>query len=187
MRWVRGAAGWRGGCLPAALVLAACSNAASGTHENAARLEVEWTGADSGKLAGRAVAEWCGAPPMVEIRALQGDSGIAIALYPVDTIRPDSYPVLPPERADSTRPSGAVALRWFAETAVKGFRSDSGSVIVHRSADRRLSGRFSAVLRSASDTSRLQARGTFQGLTVAVPPRGCPPRPAGQPSDTGVH
>lgn len=177
----------RGRLLMAALVLAGCSRGAGKPGQSGARLEVEWTGADTGKLAAAATAEWCGNPPMLEITALQGDSGIGILLYPTDTVRADSYPVLPPERADSSRPSGAVALRWFGEAAVKGFRSDSGSVVVTRSADGRLSGRFSAGLQSATDTSRLHATGTFRGLIVVPPARGCAPRPAAPPPDTGIH
>jgi hypothetical protein len=181
-----GAVGLRGGSAFVALVVAACSGPASESVPGG-RLEVEWTGADTGKLAGGAVAEWCAAPPMLEITAVQGDSGIGILLYPTDTVRADSYPLLRPERADSSRPAGAVALRWFGETAVKGFRSDSGSLIVTRSPDGRLAGRFSAELLSATDASRLHATGTFRGLTVVPPARGCPPRPAAQPPDTGVH
>jgi len=180
-----GAAG-RPGLVLLALVVTACSGAANG-NAHGARVEVEWTGADTGRLAGTAVAEWCTEPPRLEITALQGDTGIGIVLYPTDTVRADSYPVLPPERADSTRPAAAVALRWFGETAVKGFKGDSGSVIVAPSPGRRLSGRFSAGLQSATDTSRLRATGSFRQLTVVPPARGCPPRPAAQPPDTGVH
>ena len=176
----------QGSCAFLALMAAACSGGANESGHGG-RLEVEWTGADTGTLAGAAVAEWCGGPPRLEITAVQGDSGIGILVYPTDTVRADSYPLLPPGGADSSRPAGAVALRWFGETAVKGFRSDSGSLILTRSPGGRLAGRFSAGLLSATDSSRLLARGTFRGLTVVPPARGCPPRPAAQRPDTGVH
>ncbi len=176
----------RPGLVLLALVVSACSGAVKGSARGT-RVEVAWTGADTGRLAGAAVAEWCGEPPRLEITAVQGDSGVGIVLYPTDTVRADSYPVLSPERADSSRPAAAVALRWFGETAVKGFRGDSGSVIVAPSPDGRLSGRFTAGFQSATDASRLHATGTFRNLTVVPPARGCPPHPAAEPSDTGVH
>jgi hypothetical protein len=164
-----------------------CARGDSPRAEPEARLEVSWTGSDTGRLAGAAVAEWCDTLRMLEIRAVRGDSGAAIALFPTDRVRPDSYPVRPPAQADSTRPAAAVALRWFAETAVKGFRSDSGGVVVEPAPGGRLSGRFAATLQSATDGSRLRARGTFHGLRVVPSTHGCVPRPAAQPRDTGVH
>jgi hypothetical protein len=184
---VRSARPIRGPAGRAALVLiAACAGREPKTTE-AARLEVQWTGADTGRLAGPATAEWCGALRVLEIHGVAGDSGIAIALYPRDSIRPDSYPVVRPERADSTPPAAAVALRYFAETAVKGYQGDSGRVLVNAPAAGRLSGRFSASLKSASDGTRLHASGAFRDLRVVPMTRGCIPRPAHPPADTGVH
>jgi hypothetical protein len=151
------------------------------------RLELQWTGADTGRMAGPATAEWCEPLQVLEINGVAGDTGIAIALYPRDSIRPDSYPVVPPERADSTPPAAAVALRYFAETAVKGYQGDSGRVLVSVPAPGRLSGRFSASLKSASDGTRLRATGAFRDLRVVPATRGCIPRPSRPPADTGVH
>jgi len=94
-----------------------------------ARLEMEWSGESKGRLAAPATAEWCDSLKVLEIRALSGDSGIAIALYPTDTIRSDSYAVMPPAKADSVPPAAAVALRYFGETSVKGYQGDSGRVL----------------------------------------------------------
>jgi hypothetical protein len=149
--------------------------------------ELQWTGADTGRMAGRASAEWCGALKVLEINGVAGDTGIAIALYPRDSVRPDSYPVVRPEQADSVPPASAVALRYFAETAVKGYQGDSGRVLLNVSAAGSLSGRFSAALKSASDGSRLHAAGTFRNLRVLPATRGCIARPRRQPADTGVH
>lgn len=150
-----------------------------------ARLEMEWSGESKGRLAAPATAEWCDSLKVLEIRALSGDSGIAIALYPTDTIRSDSYPVMPPAKADSVPPAAAVALRYFGETSVKGYQGDSGRVLVREATGGRVSGRFSASLKSATDGSRLRAGGAFHDVRVLPASRGCVARPAHPPADTG--
>jgi hypothetical protein len=136
---------------------------------------------------GPARAEWCGALRVLEINGLVGDTGIAIALYPKDSIRPDSYPVLRPEQADSLPPAAAVAFRYFAQTAVRGYQGDSGLVLLSVAPTGRLSGRFSVGLKSASDGTRVHAAGAFRNLRVVPATRGCVPRPHRQPADTSVH
>ena len=91
-------------------------------------LEAQWIGSDTGKLVAPAVAEWCGSLRVLELRAVHGDTGIALALYPADSLAAGDYPAVQPERGESTRPSAAVVMRWFAETSIRGFRGDSGSV-----------------------------------------------------------
>lgn len=166
--------------LAAAAVAGALACSRPAKPAETARLSVEWTGSDTGKLSGPATAEWCDSLKLLEIRGIQGDSGLALALYPTDTIRPDSYPVLPPARADSTPPAAAVALRWFAETAIKGFRGDSGFVVVEAGRGSEIGGRFVTHAASVSDTGRLTLRGSFRNLAIARAPRGClmaPPPP----------
>jgi hypothetical protein len=158
-------------------------------------LDVEWTGADTGKLSAPAVAEWCEGLKVLELRAIQGDTGIALVLYPSDSIAPaDSatpgdYPVVPPERADSSRPSAAVALRWFAETSILGFRGDSGTVVLEATGPAASAGRFSAYLQSATEGSKLTVTGSFKGLSVISAPAGCvggspAPEEVGPPEET---
>ena len=131
-----------------------------------ATLEARWVGSDSGKIVAPAVAEWCDSLRLLEVRAVHGDTGIALVLYPADSLIPGPYRVVPPERGDSTRPSGAVALRWFAETSVRGFRGDSGSVTLSATGPGAGGGSFVARLRSTTDGSRLHITGSFRGLTV---------------------
>jgi hypothetical protein len=171
-----------------ALLLAGCPGVQR-PEAQSSRLEIEWTGAGKGRLAGSATAEWCDSLKVLQIQTLAGDSGVAIALYPKDAIRPDSYPVLPPAKADSVPPAAAVALRYFGETAVKGYQGDSGRVLVRDTAGGRVSGRFSASLKSATDGSRIRAGGAFHDVRVVPAQRGCMARPAPAPSpaDTGVH
>jgi hypothetical protein len=170
------------------LLLAGCPGVQR-PEGHSARLEIEWSGAAQGHLAGPATAEWCDSLKVLQIQTVAGDSGIAIALYPKDAIGPDSYPVLLPAKADSIPPSAAVALRYFGETAVKGFQGDSGRVLVRDTAGGRVSGRFSASLKSATDGSRIRAGGAFHDVRVVPAQRGCVARPAAAPppADTSVH
>jgi hypothetical protein len=172
----------------AGLIGAACSSGAP-ADSPAGSFEVEWIGADTGKLSAPAVAEWCDGLKLLELRAIQGDTGIAVVFYPADSVPPadsvapaDSvvpgdYPVVPPERADSSRPAAAVALRWFAETSIRGFRGDSGRVVLEATGPGTSAGRFSAHLRSTAEGSRLTVTGSFQGLSVTAAPRSCVGRP----------
>jgi len=171
--------------IAAGLVGALACSSAEPADSRAGSLDVEWTGADTGKLSAPAVAEWCEGLKVLELRAIQGDTGIALVLYPSDSIppadsiapaasaTPGDYPVVPPERADSSRPSAAVALRWFAETSIRGFRGDSGTVVLEATGPAASAGRFSAYLQSATEGSRLTVTGSFKGLSVTPAPAGC--------------
>jgi hypothetical protein len=185
----------------AGLVGALACSSAEPADSRAGSLDVEWTGADTGKLSAPAVAEWCEGLKVLELRAIQGDTGIALVLYPSDSIpradsivpadsaTPGDYPVVPPERADSSRPSAAVALRWFAETSIRGFRGDSGTVVLEATGPSVSAGRFSAYLESTTEGSRLTVTGSFKGLSVTSAPAGCvggspAPEEVGPPEET---
>lgn len=137
------------------------------------RLEARWTGAESGQIFASAAAEWCEDRRMLEIRAIQGDTGMALAVYPVDTIVSDSYPVVEPARADSSPPSASVALRLFAQTSIKGYQADSGTVILERSGSGPISGRLAARARSVVNGEQIRLSGKFQGVVVTPQERGC--------------
>ena len=149
----------------------------------AGSLEVVWTGSDTGELSASAVAEWCDSLEIMELRAIHGDTGIALVLYPADSLTPGKYPVMAPERADSSRPSAAVALRWFAETSIRGFRGDSGTVMLEATGRGTSAGRFSAYLRSATEGSRLMVTGSFKGLNVTPAAEGCAGPPPQEPDE----
>ena len=129
-------------------------------------LEAQWVGSDTGKVVAPAVAEWCDSLRLLEVRAMHGDTGIALVLYPKDSVTPGAYRVVPPERGDSSRPSAAVALRWFAETSIRGFRGDSGSITLSGPGPGGGAGSFVARLRSTTDGSRLHLTGLLRGLAV---------------------
>jgi len=143
----------------------------------AGHLETKWSGPDGGKISAPASAEWCAARRLLEIRAIQGDTGVALALYPKDTIVAGRYRVTAPAKAESLPPAAGVALRWFTQNAVKGFQGDTGTVFLDRSPNGDLGGSVLASALSVSDTQRVTLKGTFEGLTVR-PSSGC---------DTVVH
>jgi hypothetical protein len=66
-------------------------------------------------------------------------------------------------------------MRWFAETSIRGFSGDSGTVLLQGAGGG--AGQFSAHLRSPSEGSRLTLTGSFKGLTVTPASPGC----AGEP------
>ena len=106
------------------VLLAACDRPGS-RRLQAGRLDASWIGSDSGKISAVAAAEWCEDSLFLMIRAVQGDTGLGLALRFLDSITPDSYRVMEPSRADSSPPSASVALRLFAQTTVDGFQGDS--------------------------------------------------------------
>jgi hypothetical protein len=151
------------------------------------RVVVRWTGTDSGRIDSPASAEWCDTLHLLEIRALEGDTGIGVAVYPKGVLQPGRYRVVRPELADTSRPAAAVALRWFAETSIRGFKAESGAVVLERSAPGKYSGRMEAFTKSVTDNAHVTVRGTLHELTVRPARSGCVPRPPRPDSGPGIH
>jgi hypothetical protein len=140
-------------------------------------LEASWTGSDSGRLSAPATAEWCSERRLLEIRAMRGDTGFAMVLYPLDTVEADTYRVVPPEGADSLAPSAALALRLFSPSAMKGYQGDSGKVVLQRSRSGELSGIVEARSRPVLRTEPISISGKFSDLVVTPQTRGCVAEP----------
>ena len=155
------------------ILLAACDKAGSRPLQ-AGRLDASWTGSDTGKISAATTAEWCEDSLFLMIRAVQGDTGLGLALRFLDSITPDSYRVMEPSRADSSPPSASVALRLFAQTTVDGFQGDSGAVILKR-AGGGLSGSLSARARSVLNGKQIRLSGRFDRVAVVPQVRGCVP------------
>lgn len=155
-----------------------------------ARLEARWTGSDASTFHAPATAEWCDSLNLLEIVALSGDTGVGIAIYPREGIATGAYPVRAPAIADSVAPSSAIGLRWFSQTAVRGFQGDSGKLSLTRGADGSLSGRFTAAAHPVTGKGSLSLTGSFEGLRERPATRGCstaPPPPSARPdSESGV-
>lgn len=137
------------------------------------RFDARWTGSDTGQVSAPGTAEWCSEGRLLEIRAIHGDTAIALVLYPLDTVQADTYRVVPPSGADSLAPSAAVALRLFSPTAIKGYQGDSGAVVLRRSKSGELSGSFEARSRSVLNGALLRITGRFQDIVVVPQTRGC--------------
>ena len=136
---------------------------------------------------GPATAEWCDSLRLLQIQALRGDTGVVIALYPVQRFQAGRFRVAPPAKADSTPPAAAVALRWFADTSIRGFQGDSGTVVVDQTRPGVFAGTFDAEAHSVTDGARLTIRGSFHGLTVRPASRGCTARRQRPDTGAGVH
>ena len=125
-------------------------------------------------MEGSAVAGWCAERQVLQISLVQGDTGIALALYPGNALAAGVYPVVEPVRAESMPPAAGVAVRWLAQTTVQGFQGDSGRINLERSGTGLLSGEVHARARSVVDTQRIRLSGTFRNLTP-VPDTVCVP------------
>lgn len=178
--WPLRAVAWQAGLASAWLVAAALGCHAESGAAAEGRLSIRWLGPDTAALSAPAVAEWCASLHLLEVRAIAGDTGAGIVLYPSDSIGPGVYPVRRPEGADSAqRPSAAVALRWFSKTTIMGYQADTGRVTVERTPDGRLAGRFGVGARPLVTGARLTASGTFEDLRIVTAPVTCAGRQAG--------
>jgi hypothetical protein len=144
-----------------------------GRSSGSGHLDARWTGKEEGRISAPATAEWCAIRKLLEIRAIQGDTGLALALYPADTIVAGEYRVVDPPKAESLPRAAGVALRWMTQNAIRGFQGESGAVVLERSRSGTISGRVAARARSATDTMRVDISGTFRDLTVRPHARGC--------------
>ena len=155
------------------------------------QIDVHWIGGERGKLSGPAIAEWCPVLRVLEIRGIRGDTGIAVAVYPADTLTPGKYRIVLPASADSFARAN-IGLRWASETSIKGFQGETGSVVVERARSGELAGRVTAAARSIADTQRVTIEGSFKDLTIRPQARGCVrpnqhPDSNAQPRDTQLH
>jgi hypothetical protein len=130
---------------------------------NPGRIDVRWTGADSGRLTFPGTAHWCAQDTTLEIIAQRGDSGVGLVIFPADSLKTGSSPVTLPTDSMS-RPRSGLALRWFGETLITGFYSQAGATTV--TSIRPLAGSIQASLKSVVDGRTIEVRGTFSGFTV---------------------
>ncbi|HET6796724.1 MAG TPA: hypothetical protein VFH40_06130 [Gemmatimonadales bacterium] len=136
-------------------------------------LELRWKGTERGVVTGSATGQWCDLLRLLEIRVVKGDTGVAVAIYPRNTLVAGTYPIRAPLKAESLPPAAAVALRWAGPTAVKGFQGESGNIVLERSSGGAVSGRLTAAARSATDTGFLELTGQFRDLAVQSSKLGC--------------
>lgn len=127
------------------------------------QLTASWIGDDTGKVAARSAAVWCGDTRRLEVTLVQDDLGIGLVLYPADTLAAGEFLAFDPGADTVTRPSAAAAVRWFTEQAIEGYQSDSGRVVLEE-AEGRFSGNFGFRLHSLDDAKILRLTGTLAGI-----------------------
>ncbi|MEP7327249.1 MAG: hypothetical protein ABI836_14960 [Gemmatimonadota bacterium] len=142
------------------LFLAGCGKKSGG----AGRLDMGWTGADTGRLAMPATAHWCPADTVLVLQGIEADSGAAIAIFPADSVTPGVYPVGAPGQG-LARPRAGVALRRFGVNLVLGYYSLSGAVTVDSGSP--LHGSFEATLKGVNTGEQVNVTGGFRGLVAA--------------------
>jgi hypothetical protein len=170
----------RPGWIVPLLIIAACSK----EREGPGRLEVGWTGTDSGRLNVAATAQWCPVDSTLEITGIEGDSGVAVAIFPVDTIRPGVYPAGAPGQG-MARPRAGVAFRRFGENLILGYYSMSGTVTVDSGFP--LHGSLQATLKSVNTGDQVNLSGGFRGLAVEPGGPMCRDTLGGNVADTVVR
>jgi hypothetical protein len=139
-----------------------------------ARLSARWTGSDTAAFTAPVIGEWCAPLRVLQIRAVAGDTGLALATYPGDSVRPGEYPIRPADVADTAPPpAAAAAVRWFSKTVVQGYSSDSGRLTLTRAADGALAGRFTAWAHAAAGANHITLTGSFDGLQTVPAAAGC--------------
>src|SRR5919106_39857 len=138
--------------VPALLFLLGLAACRAPSRAETGHLELHWNGPQAGSIAGPTSAGWCALRKVLQVRVIQGDTGIALAVYPGKALEGGVYPVVDPVKAESVPPAASVALRVVTKNLVQGFRGDSGRVNLESSRSRRFSGSVSARARSVIDT-----------------------------------
>lgn len=126
-------------------------------------LQVEWTGADTGRADLAVSASRCGGGP-VEMLAVSGDTGIGIVIHGPVPLAIQDYPVAYPSGTDGTEPGASVAARWLDSAAVVGYRGREGTVTLEENGV--LSGRFSVEAVEFRASRSVTLTGEFSGITV---------------------
>jgi hypothetical protein len=127
-------------------------------------LRARWTGADSGtaKLAAR--ASWCGKSGPLLVFATAGDTGIALAVYPKDSLLTGVYAVTDPSHG-VPRPGAAVAARWARRLAASDLRGQTGQVTLRRG-EGTISGSFETHAEGVGSRSEISISATFSRVPV---------------------
>ena len=145
-----------GALWPAVLLLAACRPTPS--------LQAYWTGTDTGKAVLPARAALCGARGPLLIFGQSGDTGIGLALYPLDSMAEGKYPVFDPTQG-VVRPGAAVAARWTRKMVMADLRGTQGQVALEQ-AGPIVSGHFSARTAGVVISGAVAMEGSFRGIPL---------------------
>jgi hypothetical protein len=157
------------------LVLSLTACRAPNRPDDVGHFELRWNGPQAGSLSGPATAGWCAHRKVLQVHAIRGDTGVALAIYPGKALEAGVYRVVDPMKAESVPPAASVALRVLTQNLVQGFQGDTGRVTLDSSRAGRFSGSVSARARSVVDSQRIGLSGTFRDLRVVPDTAGCSP------------
>jgi len=141
-----------------------------GRSEGSGRFQVAWDGWGAGRIRADVSGSHCSGDRLVEMLAYRGDAGAGLSIYFLDEVIPARYPIFDPLLLEPVRPGSAMALRWFAETALIGLEGYGGWVEIESVAGDTISGRFEVQLRTLEHTDTVIATGTFRNVPLAVEP-----------------
>jgi hypothetical protein len=156
------------------LLVAGVATAAACAGRGGAALEAEWRGAHRGHFTAPVTATLCAETGIVEVQAIRADSGVALALFPVDstTLAPGDYAVSHSGAANLSRPAALAGIRWFTGTELHAWESTSGTVTLE-SVGEVLSGRFDIRLQGVSSSDTLRMTGRIVGAAITRDSAGC--------------
>jgi hypothetical protein len=136
-------------------------------------VDLEWTGSTKGHFIASAVGQWCKADSMLEVTAIRGDTGVAIALVTEDTLKPGQHPIVLPSVPVKWRPLARTAIRWIGKAELEGFEGSGGNVHVTELGRNTVSGRVDARLRAGNRRDTLRLIGTFTRIPIRANPSPC--------------
>ena len=155
-------AGWLVITLAATVTAAAC--------RTGPRLEMAWTGSDTGQVVLPASARRCGAGP-VELTAMSGDTGVAFVIHGNDPLEAGRYPLTGPNEAASSPPAAAFAARWTDSMDIFAWRTVEGALEL--SSPAKLRGTFSGrAERWGGEKGEIEITGRIVGVPVGPCPAG---------------
>ncbi len=150
--------------LRAAAVLAALAICVGGCSRIPS-MTARWSGADTGSAVLPARAAWCGRSGPLLLFAMSGDTGIAIAAYPADSLMAGNFPIADPA-AGVIRPGAAVAARWIRRLVMSDLRGTSGRLTLQPTAGA-VTGRFSTHAEGVTTTAQVSLEGSFSGVPLS--------------------
>ncbi|HEX6645062.1 MAG TPA: hypothetical protein VF037_10300 [Gemmatimonadales bacterium] len=160
--------------MSAARAVLGCVVAGAVACSTGPRVDLAWTGADTGSAVLPALARRCGAGP-VELTAMSGDTGIGFVIYGPEPLVSGAFPLTGPNEAASSPPAAALAARWLDSTEIFAYRAAEGRLEL--TVGRRLDGTFTA---KGARWGAGSGEVTFEGAIHGVPVGPCEEGAAGR-------
>lgn len=127
-------------------------------------------------------AVWCRDLGFLEVVGGRNDTGIALAVFPGDSLRGGQYTVLPPAGRTDDRGIAAVAVRLFSQDELLAFEGLTGEARIDSQPDG-LAGFFNARLRTPLGGDSLLVEAHFSAVQITDGGVEC--RPEAAPDSAG--